>query len=395
MHDFGGTYRAIDPKATLAKIEPLLWSKFGISRTANVTGLDNINIPTYVAIRPLSKMLTTSQGKGITHDLAKVSAIMEAIEGWHGERIPPPTLIGAQCDLKNTHALINLESVYNGNFSFQERMLDKRPFSWLKGLELNSGREIYFPSALINLDFVFSHRTLEYFAGSSNGLASGNTYEEAVCHGLYEVIERDCWAKSELQPKRKVDLATITSPHLKDLIMHLNSRSVHLQIEDITNEINVPAFTATISDLTGIQAVGHFSGAGAHFSSVVALSRAITEAIQSRLTCISGTRDDVYPQVYRSIRTSSLAALDKPSHQNDFLSEGETWHAFTETAVPSDFTLCIDKLLNQLKRAGYHQVIVYNHTKPDIGIPVVHVLVPGLQFDICKHLNQAYFPDQL
>ena len=85
MYDLGGTYRAYEPHETLAKLQPLIWDTFGISRVANITGLDNINIPTYTAIRPLSKLVTTSQGKGITHDLAKISAIMESIEGWHCE----------------------------------------------------------------------------------------------------------------------------------------------------------------------------------------------------------------------------------------------------------------------------------------------------------------------
>ena len=52
MRDLGGTIRATSPEATLAKLEPLLLPVFGITRVANITGLDHINIPTYVAIRP-------------------------------------------------------------------------------------------------------------------------------------------------------------------------------------------------------------------------------------------------------------------------------------------------------------------------------------------------------
>ena len=95
MLNLGGTYRAYDPKETLAKIEPMLWDKFGITRVANISGLDNVDIPTYVAIRPYSKFFSTAQGKGITHDLAKISAMMESIEGWHAETMREPDLFGS------------------------------------------------------------------------------------------------------------------------------------------------------------------------------------------------------------------------------------------------------------------------------------------------------------
>ena len=218
MHDLGGTYRAYEPHETLAKLQPLIWDTFGISRVANITGLDNINIPTYTAIRPLSKLVTTSQGKGITHDLAKISAIMESIEGWHAERIPKAELVGTYRELKAKKNLVNLEKIQlTNNFQRTSEVFEDINFAWLKGIELNTGQEIYFPKCLIDLNTQILHRKADkysfFFACSSNGLASGNTYEEAVCHGLYEVIERDNWAISEWYPKQKrlIDASTIHS----------------------------------------------------------------------------------------------------------------------------------------------------------------------------------------
>jgi len=401
MYDLGGTYRAHEPRDTLKKLEPLIWDTFGISRVANITGLDNINIPTYTAIRPLSKLVTTSQGKGITHDLAKISAIMESIEGWHAERIPKADVVGTYRHLKDIKNLVNLEKFqFSNGFDLDNQSFEEISFAWLKGIELNSGQEIYFPKCLIDLNTEIVHRTADnynfFFGCSSNGLASGNTYEEAVCHGLCEVIERDNWAISEWKPeqKRRIDPATITSPHLKAIIGQLNTRDIHLELIEATNEIGVPVYTALVSDSTGIHALGNFSGAGCHLSSVVALSRAITEAIQARLTFVAGTRDDCYPSVYQSLQNSwnqitslKLQAREVPSSRK--------LHPFIETTVPADFTLCIDQLLKQLNRAGYEQVIVYEHTKRDIQIPVVHVIVPGLIYDKQPHTNHAYFPECL
>lgn len=399
MYDLGGTYRAFHPSETLAKLEPLLWDTFGISRVANVTGLDNINIPTYIAIRPLSKLVTTSQGKGVTDDLAKISAIMESIEGWHAERIPEPDLVGSYRELHTQYPLVDLYKLqHNDSFNLTDstQRVEEVRFAWLKGVELNTKQPIYFPKCLIDLNTEVSYRKPNYnyfFSCSSNGLASGNTYEEAVCHGLYEVIERDNWALSETGPKRKIDLSTITSPHLTDIIRRLNPDEVRLEVADITNGIGVPVYTASVIDLTGIHALGDFGGAGAHLSSVVALSRAITEAIQARLTFVAGTRDDCYPSVYQALRSSWIQL--QTNAQSVSKKPDPVLHPFIETSAPRDFPASIDQLLVQLKQSGYDQVIIYEHTKPEIGIPVIHAIVPGLLYDNMKHMNHAYYPDCL
>ena len=83
----GGTLRARPPEETLQKIQPLI-KKAGITRIAHLTHLDCIGIPVYSCIRPLSKNLSTSQGKGISHPLAMCSAYMEAIECFFAEQVP-------------------------------------------------------------------------------------------------------------------------------------------------------------------------------------------------------------------------------------------------------------------------------------------------------------------
>ncbi|MCX7114333.1 MAG: YcaO-like family protein [Gammaproteobacteria bacterium] len=401
MYDLGGTYRAVDPKQTWAKLEPLIWPTFGISRVANITGLDNINIPTYVAIRPLSKLVTTSQGKGVTHDLAKISAVMESIEGWHAERIPKADVVGTYRDLKGKKNLFNLEKLQlSDGFQLHGHVFEDVNFAWLKGIELNSGQDIYFPKCLIDLNTEILHRKFDnynfFYGCSSNGLASGNTYEEAVCHGLYEVIERDNWALSEWHPKHKrhIDASTITAPHLKTILEQLKASDVQLEMTEVTHKMGVPVYTAVVSDSTGIHALGSFSGAGCHLSSVVALSRAITEAIQARLTFVAGTRDDCYPSVYQALQ-NSWHQITSPNQLDRKITSSKILHPFIETQVPEDFTLCIESLLKRLNQAGHEQVIVYEHTQKDIQIPVVHVLVPGLVYDRQAHTNHAYFPECL
>src|SRR5215218_5721937 len=86
-----GTHRAVSPAETLRRIRPLL-RPAGITRLADVTGLDWIGVPVYQAIRPRSRLLAVSQGKGLTRAQAQVSALMESLEGFHAEDVTLPTV---------------------------------------------------------------------------------------------------------------------------------------------------------------------------------------------------------------------------------------------------------------------------------------------------------------
>src|SRR5690606_4828963 len=99
-YDLHGTIRHVHPDVTLAKLKKKL-SQFGITRVADVTGLDHVKIPVMVAIRPNAKHLATSQGKGLTRDLASISAIMESIELFHAELTLPSYIRGSYNELKS------------------------------------------------------------------------------------------------------------------------------------------------------------------------------------------------------------------------------------------------------------------------------------------------------
>ena len=374
MLNLGGTYRAIDPLQTLAKIEPLLWREFGITRIANITNLDHVGIPTYVAIRPQAKLLTTAQGKGITNDLAKISAMMESIEGWHCENMEEPDLFGSYHTLKHDYPLCDLHpSMNHGPFEWVD--IETLDVPWALGTELITGKTIYFPYTMINVNTAFYRPGYRYFPPRTNGLASGNTVEEAICHALYEIIEREIEASNPLFMKNpQIDLTTIQSPHLLTLLEKIEQSKLALEVWPLMNDFEIPCYAAVVYDQDDVRGVGIQFGSGAHFSSVVALSRAITEAIQGRATMISGSRDDHTPRLYRKNK------LNMPYLVNAFNAIRESKIVFTETEALYSFKICLEELLKILKKRGYHQVISYNHTRNKFEIPVVHVVVPGFRY---------------
>jgi ribosomal protein S12 methylthiotransferase accessory factor len=94
MLTFPGTRRTRDPEDTMERIGPRL-GDYGITRLADVTGLDVIGIPVVMSVRPLAATLSVSQGKGVTLTHARVSAAMEAIELWHAEQAVPKPILEA------------------------------------------------------------------------------------------------------------------------------------------------------------------------------------------------------------------------------------------------------------------------------------------------------------
>ncbi|AHE67574.1 YcaO-like family protein [Legionella oakridgensis] len=376
MIDLGGTFRAVTPEQTLAKIEPLLWDRFGITRVANITGLDHIGVPTYVAIRPQAKLLTSAQGKGITNDLAKISAMMESIEGWHCENMAQPALFGSYQRLKKDYPMLELHPHINhGPFEWID--IDSLEIPWGKGTDLISGQEIYFPYTTFNVNTTFFRPGYRYFPPTTNGLASGNTIEEAICHGLFEVLEREFTVENLLVSKYgQVDLSTITSPYLLSLISNIHRSNLYLEVWDISTHLNIPAYLTILHNPDEVRNVGMMMGTGAHFSSVVALARAITEAIQARLTIISGARDDQTPRVYQKIKRI------RGDFDGMFAKTRLEKTPFIETKIPQgySFSQCLSELVHVLKNNGFKHVIVYDHTREDINIPVVHVMVPGLRY---------------
>ena len=379
MYDLGGTIREITPEKTLARLIPLLLPTFGITRVANITGLDHVNIHTYVAIRPNAKTLSTSQGKGITQSLAKISAIMESIESWHAENVRTPDVVGSYHQLQSTYPLTPLEPFLIGAVGYEDGL--DRPISWILAHEIFSNQIIYMPYCLINLDSTHLPKGYESFAPSSNGLAAGNSFTEAICHGLYEVIERDCiyeylHADADEHQQRHVNIKSIDCPHNQELIYRIQQAGLKIYIWDIANKIGIPAFCVEIDDPDDIRAVGLFAGYGAHLSRNIALSRALTEAVQSRLTFISGSRDDLFPALYKD---------NVARHANYSNVAKRDFNQCPHVMVPDTFHDCLSLIKHKLQQQQINYAIAFNHTRPDIGIPVVHTFIPALKFDWREH----------
>lgn len=375
-----GTHRLCDPEETLIKITPHL-AAMGITRIADVTGLDHIGIPVCMAVRPNSRSISVSQGKGVTLNLAKASAAMESIESYHAENIDLPVIRSTYNEL----CAQNLLAADPGKLLLDNPGLyhpDLELF-WVRGTELLSEQEIWVPHDAVSLDFTTPAEG--GFLKNSNGLASGNHITEAISHAICEVVERDAITFYRLglnDRVKRLDLATVDSALFQQIFSAIRQAELELIVYDCTHEIGIPSFESALVESAAASQIHpskFSSGSGTHLSKEVALLRAVTEAIQSRLTVIAGSRDDLKKADYDLFMYQSYQQINQ---------SGLYHHANTPTKnyaeIPSLETVSLNEdvrlQLELIKNHGFTQVLMVDLTKPEFNIPVVHILIPGMNF---------------
>ncbi len=372
-----GTIRAVNVDVTLEKLSKKL-PEIGITRVANITGLDYLGIAVTTCIRPLAKHLSVSQGKGLTPQLAEISAIMEAVETFHMENSAPPEFYGAYSGLSLKYPVLNPYLFNQGHFNVQR--LGHLELGWVSAVNLINNELCYVPHILTCLDSTQSRPEYSFFSVSTNGLAAGNSKAEAICHALYELIERDAlchWQSLSPEEKKEtqVDLSSVNDANAS-LILKFQQGGLGLKIWDITSCLSIPAFHCALYDLNLFRNLGLFTGTGAHLSKEVALSRALTEAAQSRLTLISGNRDDIFPEYYR--RQQKL----QQQLEEQWLNEGTVWYEeVKELTYQPSFHQNIQQVTAILQSKEYPYLLMREHTHPEINIPVIQMIIPGLKFN--------------
>jgi ribosomal protein S12 methylthiotransferase accessory factor len=377
-----GTHRFRSPEETFRLIRQH-FTAIGITRVADVTGLDSIDIPVCVAVRPNSRSLAVSQGKGITPIHAKVSAAMESIELYHAEQIDlRDSVVATFTDMRERAMVCDPRAL---PLHPHTNYCDDLPIRWVKGYDIIAGVDTFVPYDLVHCVWVGSIDRPPAFAASSTGLASGNHPLEAIFHAICEVIERHetyIWQLKTLLPTKNIErvaLDSINSPMCRELLEKLHAANISVYIWNIASTFTIPCFGCALIETAPVSSflpVGVFHGFGCHLSKEIALIRAVTEAVQTRLTFISGARDDTYREHYDLTQCAFYQArwmdlLQKRAVTIDF----RTLVSFDTDRFDSD----IQVLLGQLQQRGYTSAIAIDLTKPQLGIPVVRIIIPGLK----------------
>ena len=410
-----GTSRIRPAQETLEKVIPIS-KKIGVTRLADISDMDVLRIPNYSAVVPGTEdYIWVYSGKGPTKEHAMASALMESIERYSSLPSGGPRnfVRSSYAELAKAKKVLHPDRIVEPvRFEYRDDM----PMDWLPGHDLSTGGQVMVPASIALFRYTPPPPAVNPFAYfHTNGLASGNVMEEAVCHALCEVIERDAMSLAELRasaipfhilrtvhhslnsagihvrpiPAEKfvddpgvfpdVDISGTEFKPVSKLVDRFECAGISLMVKDITSDIGIPTFNASsvewVTHDYGYLAEGH----GTHPDARIALLRAITEVSQTRAANIQGARDDLRKIKYGEHNTDDRRAWQfMQSTRKIKFSQVKTF--FNEDILDD-----IKLILLRLKGVGLSQAVIVDLTNPDIGVPVVRAIVPGLEtFKITK-----------
>ena len=377
---FKGTHRVIAPSKTIEINQDKLKTA-GITRIADITDLDRIGLPIYTAIRPTVEEGAVSiyGGKGISKDHAKASAMMEGFERYSAERQDSDeTIIATPDEICGYGEHIDPKSL-NLPKEFEKKGINDLSLEWSKSKDIISGKEYYIPTNAVYHPYTHENNIQSLFKSNTNGLASGNILEEAILHGMLEVIERDAWSIFELTHKNyaQIDIESIESEIIRDIIDKFESEGIRIKLMDFTADIKIPTIAASADDTITKDAGLLTLGMGTHLDPEVAVLRALTEVAQSRATQINGAREDtVRADFAREAGYERMKRINKYYFRNE---EEQTRLSDIENKSTSSITKDIEIVKEELIANDIEKILYVDLTRPELDVSVVRVIIPEME----------------
>jgi oxazoline/thiazoline synthase len=412
-----GGYRTVSSRATVARFRKHVSPLTGVVSRLERIDADLPMNTNYFATHNFSWRPQTvdelraglsggSFGKGSTAEQGEASALMEAIERYSG--------IFQGDEIRMTRRLADFPAgdaiLPNDVLLFSEaqyRQAQARPLGpdetpmappfdasarieWSPVWSLRDQRFKYLPTSL--LYFFYQGPAGYRIHTDSNGCAAGNTLEEAIVQGFLELVERDAyaiWWYNRVQ-RPELDLDQFDEPYIRDLKIQLAETGRRLWVLDVTSDLGIPSFVTVANWTEGSREFIDF-GSGAHFDARIAVLRAMTELNQFLSIGLMGGRSQA-PSSQQSNEESNHDGSAFRLHEHPYLTpSGKTAAAlepgskFGRLDTRGQVTACV----NLVKRAGL-DFLVLDQTRPDIAVPVVRVIVPGL-----RHFYRRFAPGRL
>jgi len=337
-----------------------------------------------------------SGGKGKTDIQAKVSAVCEAIERYSG------VFQGDEVRYLDTYLNLGSAAVHPQDFlNFSEQQYRNRqqenaklvpylripePFDetrkieWTPVWSLTNQEFKYLPTAYFYYGYPKNQNPFCW--ANSNGSAAGNTKEEAILQGFMELVERDSvalwWYNRVKRPA--IDLDSFDEPYFQAIKDYYKTLNRELWVLDITTDFNIPVFAA-VSRRMDREIEDIIFGFGAHFDAKMAILRAITEVGQILPGVLTSTADGSTKYTFTdevaldwwqqaTIENQPYLVPDsslKPKVYSDY---PQRW----SDDCREDVMTCV----HIAEKYGM-EVLVLDQTRPDIGLNVVKVTVPGMR----------------
>ena len=394
-----GTFdRAVPLERTLALV-PELRRRFGITRVADLTYLDRIGLPVFSCVVPRSPdLLTVYNGKGVTRETALVGAVMEAVERQVAGHLTLETIEAVPGTLAGSLDVADLGISPDW---------ESRPIAFVRGYDVLRDDVAFVPRGAVEWP-VLGPRL--FAVVTTNGLASGNTLLEAAYHALFELVERHVWSVSHARAYVRPH-ALLTSfadagsgtfdrvmiddpigtaiemptgdPTIDGILARIASCGLTVRLIAIAEGALPMTVFATLVEPDAAAPTAHI-GLGASWSPVHATLRALTEAVQSRLTDVQGAREDIVradddrPTRFRS-HSRRIARLPYGRWHFDGPVAGRARLDEFADRSSNDLGEEFRALLDALRETGVRRAVVVDISPPDVPVCVVRAIAPDLE----------------
>ena len=352
----------------------------GITRVADITGLDRIGIPVMQAVRPCSLSNAVSQGKGPTPEAAAISAILESAESCFAERldryesfVATPRSLGLAADAFAHH-----------RWDPQHRDWQDKQLPWVPAHELLTGTHSAIPLELVHTAYVVPPAADGgVFMQTTTGLAAAFRKEDAVVHGILECVERDAVAKAMTTHgffhHNRIDTATIGDPGIMTLLERLREKDLIAALWRVPSPTGIPVVWCQLMEShesSGTCLSFPADGSAAALDPAAALYHAVLEAAQCRLAAISGARDDITRSAYPKYPDHARWQ----SHRKFLQNQTSVIDIRRLPHIESGVEGCRDALLERLRNCGINTVLAAEiDCAPLRELSVVKTIIPALQ----------------
>ena len=367
------THRSKTPDSTLQFIERIK-ETVGMMSFRNATEVDRIGIQVFTCdrIRPDGSM-TSHTGKGVSPIQAQVSITMEAIERYCSEfreEYLDKLVRGSYNHLKSKFNVLDPRGMILSGLSDYDHDLE---INWTWGYDLSKEEEILVPACAVYHPF---HEDQVLMMNThTNGIAAGNTMEEAVIHGLAELIERDAWSIAQYT-QHFHDAIFIEDDQENEFIIGIFEKfekaGIEVVAKDLTTDVGMPVVAAFSRDLQH-RTMEIIDGFGAHLDPKVATVRALLEIATTRALFI---------QKYGlegMCETVPLYLRQGEDENPRFYAYNQKGIKELEVGYSTDIYDDIQNMISKLRARGLDRVIAVDLTRSDVDIPTVRMIVPGME----------------
>jgi ribosomal protein S12 methylthiotransferase accessory factor len=398
LYQYSSSLR-VQPIAETLKHARAIAPRVGIVRVTDTTRLDRVGMPVFASIRPqaMVRSLCVSAGKGLTVDEARIGAYMEAIELAFAEPLRAAVRVvkGRARDVLD--GATRPDAIYDFCPTRGTTIAADAELPCIEAESIGSDARVLVPAEVVLFPLPGTVRS--YFGSDGNGIASGNSVDEATVHGLTELIERDVTSFHNAKDDSLLihherlrtrvaasvsgrPLADALPPEIAQLVRRLDDDGFDLWLRYLPNPFGLPVIKAAVHERGHPDGI-HFGYACA-LTRATALARAVCEALQCRLTVIHGGRDDL-THVFSERAQMPLPRKQELIARHAALATGEINGVVNFDEIPDcaahagSIEAALAFLVERLRENGLDRVLRAVLTPRNFPVHVVRAIVPRLE----------------